>query len=103
MLRREFRSRSSYLNSMKTLANKGFVSRTSILEEQATVDGIRSQILSNDNQLIALARDRDQAYQALRNQLAALIQQQLVFAPRQLYLDQSFAQNGEAVSRGQSC
>ena len=101
VLRREFRSRSSYLNSMKTLANKGFVSRTSILEEQATVDGIRSQILSNDNQLIALARDRDQAYQALRNQLAALIQQQLVFAPRQLYLDQSFTQNGEAVSRGQ--
>jgi len=101
VLKREFSSRSSYLNSMKSLANKGFVSRTSILEEQATVDGIGSQIHSNDNQLIALARDRDQAYQALRNQLAALVQQQLVFAPRPLYLDQALAQNGEAVSRGQ--
>lgn len=101
VLRREFSSRSSYLNSMKTLANKGFVSRTSILDGQATVDGIGSQIHSNDNQLITLARDRDQAYQAVRNQLAALIQQQLVFAPRQLYLDQALVQNGEAVSRGQ--
>jgi len=101
VLKREFSSRSSYLNSMKSLANKGFVSRTSILEEQATVDGIGSQIHSNDNQLIALTRDRDQAYQALRNQLAALIQQQLVFAPRPLYLDQALVLNGEAVSRGQ--
>jgi hypothetical protein len=101
VLQREFSSRSSYLTSMKALAAKGFVSRTSILEEQATVDGIGSQIHSNDNQLIALARDRDQAYQTLRNQLAALVQQQLVFTPRELYLDQVLVQSGEAVSRGQ--
>lgn len=100
-LRREFSSRLSYLASMKKLEGKGFVSRESILEEQSKVDGIGSQIHNNDNQLIALARDRDQAYQALRSQLAALVQQQLIFAPRELYLDQAMAQNGEEVSRGQ--
>ena len=101
VLRRELSTRSNYLASMQRLAARGFVSRTSILEEQATVDGIGSQIHSNDNQLIALARDRDQAYQSLRNQLAALVQQQLVFASRELYLDQVVALDGEAVSRGQ--
>jgi hypothetical protein len=100
VLRRELKSRSSYLASMKKLEAKGFVSRTSILDEQATVDGIGSQINSNANQIIALARDRDQAYQALRSQLASLVQQQLIFAPRELYIDQVLFQNGEAVSRG---
>jgi hypothetical protein len=101
VLRRQLRSRSSYLASMRKLEAKGFVSRTSILDEQATVDGIGSQIQTNDNQMIALARDRDQAYQAVRSQLASLVQQQLVFAPSELYLDQVRFQNGEAVSRGQ--
>jgi hypothetical protein len=101
VLGREFSSRSTYLASMKKLEANGFVSKTSILEEQATVDSIGSQIQTNNNQLIALTRDRDQAYQALRSQLASLVQQQLVFAPRKMYLDQIFAQNGEEVSRGQ--
>lgn len=101
VLRSQLRSRSSYLASMKKLEAKGFVSRTSILDEQATVDGIGSQINSNANQIIAFARDRDQAYQALRSQLASLVQQQLIFAPRDLYIDQVLFQNGEAVSRGQ--
>jgi hypothetical protein len=101
VLGREFSSRSTYLASMKKLEAQGFVSKTSILEEQATVDSIGSQIQTNNNKLIALTRDRDQAYQALRSQLASLVQQQLVFAPRKMYLDQIFAQNGEEVSRGQ--
>jgi hypothetical protein len=99
-LRREFTSRAGFLTSMKQLEGKGFVSRASILQEQATLDGIASQILNNDNQLISLDRDRDQAYQGLRTQLVSLVQQQLIFAPRDVYLDQINAQAGAAVSRG---
>jgi hypothetical protein len=101
VLRRELKSRTSYLASMKKLEARGFVSRASILDEQATVDGIGSQIRSIDNQIIALARDRDQAYQAVRSQLASLVQQQLIFAQRELYIDELLFQNGEEVSRGQ--
>ena len=101
VLRSEFTSRQSYLASMKKLESRGFVSRAAILEQQASVDGIGSQLLSNDNQLIQLARQRDQAYQALRNQLASMIEQQLIFAPRDVYLDQANVLSGEAVSRGQ--
>jgi hypothetical protein len=86
---------------MQRLADKGVVSRTSILDEQATVNGINSQILSNNNQLIVLNRNRDDAFRTLRNQLATLVQQQLVFAARDLYLDQVVVQNGEIVGRGQ--
>ena len=102
VLRRELASRSSYLASMKKLEAKGFVSRAAILEQQASVDGIGSQILSNDNQLIELSRQRDQAYQNLRNQLVTLIAQQLIFAPGDVYLDQPNALSGEAVSSGQA-
>jgi hypothetical protein len=101
VLRRELKSRTSYLASMKKLEARGFVSRASILDEQATVDGIGSQIRSIDNQIIALARDRDQAYQAVRSQLASLVQQQFIFAQRELYIDELLFQNGEEVSRGQ--
>jgi hypothetical protein len=101
VLHSELKSRTSYLASMKKLEAKGFVSRTSILDGQATVDGIISQIKLNNNKIIGLASDRDKAYQALRSQLASLVQQQLIFAPRELYLYQLVIQNGEAVSLGQ--
>jgi len=101
MLRRELRSRTSYLASMKKLEAKGFVSRSSIMDGQATVDGIGSQIHTNNNQLIALARDRNQAYEAVRTQLASLVQKQMIFAPRVLYIDQVRIQDGETVSSGQ--
>ena len=100
VLRRELSTQSGFLVSMKRLEAQGFVSRTSILQEQATVDGIASQIHSNDNQLIALLRNRDQAYQAVRNQLVLMVQQQFIFAPREVYLDQLNVQNGEAVIPG---
>jgi hypothetical protein len=100
-LSRLYRNRRDYLTNMQRLADKGVVSRTSILDEQATVNGINSQILSNNNQLIVLNRNRDDAFRTLRNQLATLVQQQLVFAARDLYLDQVVVQNGEIVGRGQ--
>jgi len=101
VLRRELSSSANYLASMQTLAAKGYVNRASILQQQATVDGIKLQIHSNDNLLISLSRDSEKAYQALRSQLASVVQQQLIFTPRELYLDQIMAQNMEAVSRGQ--
>ena len=99
-LRRELSTQSSFLTSMKTLEAKGFVSRTSILQGQATVNGIASQIHSNDNQLIALQRDRDQAYQTVQSQLVLILQQQFSFAPRDGDLEQINVQNGESVSAG---
>ena len=99
-LRREFATHAGFLASMKQLEGKGFVNRASILQEQATLDGIASKILSNDNQLISLDHDRAQAYQGVRSQLVSLVQQQLIFAPHDVYLDQLNAQPGEAVSRG---
>jgi hypothetical protein len=99
-LRQELNSRSAYLTKMVALESRGFVSRASILQEQAQVDNIRSQINTNQNQLIGLDAKRDQAYQALRNQLAKLINEELIFSPRDVYLSQVIPNNGETVSRG---
>jgi hypothetical protein len=99
-LRRELRSRSAYLANMKKLESRGFVSHASVLDEQATVDNISSQIDNNNNQLISISRDRDQAYLTLRNQLSTLIQHQMLFATNNAYLDQVIQQNGASVNRG---
>jgi hypothetical protein len=99
-LRRELRSRSAYLDNMKKLEARGFVSHASVLDEQATVDNISSQIDNNNNQLISISRGRDQAYLALRNQLSTLIQHQMLFATNNVYLDQVIQQNGASVNRG---
>ena len=99
-LRRELRSRSAYLYNMKKLEARGFVSHASVLDEQATVDNISSQIDNNNNQLISISRGRDQAYLALRNQLSTLIQHQMLFATNNVYLDQVIQQNGASVNRG---
>lgn len=102
ILNRELSSRQSYLEKMRELEGRGFVSRSSILQEQAQVDGIASQILSNKNELVGIANDKARAYQQLRNELAKLISKQLVFAPlKPVYLSQVIPNNGEAVSEGQ--
>ena len=100
ILSRELTSRSSYLKSMGQLAGEGFVSRSSILQEQAQTDNLRSQILANKNDLINLANQRNQAYQSVRSQLATLVSQELVFAPRPVYLSQVIPNDGEAVNQG---
>ncbi len=102
VLRRQYFTRLSYLNDMKKLELQGFVSRDTILEQQSSLDGISAQILSNQNQLIELRRLRNMAYLDLRNQLALFINQQFIFAPSDVYLDQANALNGEEVTRGRS-
>ena len=94
-------NRSSYLKQMRSLEEKGFVSRASILQEQAQVDHIRSQILSNKNELIRLRDQKSQAYQTLRNTLAALINQEMIFTERDVYLSQVIPNDGEWVNQGQ--
>ena len=101
ILGRELSSRSSYLEQMQALEGKGFVSRASILQEQAQVDNIRSQILSNRNELIRLGNQLDQAYQGLRKELASLISQEMIFTEKAVYLSQVIPNDGETVSQGQ--
>lgn len=96
----ELGNRSSYLASMSKLAGKGYVSRATILQEQAQVDALRSQIHDNKNKLIILNGQRAKAYQSLRDQLANLISKELIFAPRLVYLSQILPNNGASVQQG---
>ena len=101
ILRQELARRSSYLAQMQSLESKGYVTRASILQEQAQVDNLRSQIYSNKNELIKLSNQVDQSYQKLGNMLANLINQQMIFASDDVYLTQIIPNNGESVSKGQ--
>ena len=101
MLKNEYVSRSAYLESMKPLELKGFVSRSQILQEQATIDQLSSQMHGNDNELIRISSRKDQAYQKVRTQLAQLVNNQLIFAPRDVYLSTIVPNDGESVTRGE--
>jgi len=100
LLQTELVNRSAFLDNMKRLEGKGFVSLSSILQEQSAVNDISSTIHTNDNQVIALSRERDLALQALRSQLVTLLRQQLIYAKDDLVLVQVNALNGEMVNKG---
>ena len=102
ILNQEYKSRSAYLASMKPLEAKGYVSRSQILDQQAQVDSSRSQIHSNDNELIRISSQRDQAYQKVRTELARVVNNQLIYANRDVYLSTIIPNDGENVNRGES-
>ena len=85
---------------MRPLEAKGCVSRSQILEQQARIDSIRSQMHGNDNELIRISSQKDQSYQKVRTQLAKLVNNQLIYAPRDVYLSTIVPNDGESVGRG---
>lgn len=101
ILERELKSRSSYLQQMLSLESKGYVSRASILQQQAQVDNINSQILTNKNELISLGNQLDKAYQNLRMQLTSMISKEMLFSEKKMFLSQIIPNHGEPVNQGQ--
>jgi hypothetical protein len=102
ILELELKSRQSYLQQMLKLEAKGFVSTASILQEQGHVESIHSQILNNKNELISLSNQMNKACQNLRNELALFIDEEMIFAGRDVYLSQVIPNDGEIVSQGQA-
>lgn len=100
ILEQQYRSRSEYLDTMKPLEKKGFVSRSQILQQQSSVDNTRSQIHTNNNELIRVSQQVDQAYQRVRSQLSKSINNQLTFAPRDVHVSTIVPNDGENVQSG---
>ena len=101
ILRSELKSRWSYLEQMRQLESQGFVTRASILQEESTVDGIKAKIYANQNELISIGNQRDEAYKKLRNELASLLASEMIFSPSNVYLSQIVPNNGQSVTKGQ--
>lgn len=101
ILEKELSKRASYLESMTRLADKGFVSRSTILQEQAEADGLRSQLLANNNELLALKSQRSEAYQKVRGELSKLVSREIIFSPKETYIAQIVPNDGETVNQGQ--
>ncbi|WP_115121543.1 hypothetical protein [Synechococcus sp. UW105] len=100
ILREELASQSAYLSGMQSLAQKGYVSTQEILQNQSKVDNIKSNLHTLDTELIKVESERDQAYRKLRNELAMVIDRQLIFSPRNVYLSSVIPNNGETVNKG---
>lgn len=96
----ELKNRSEYLQSMNKLAEKGFVNMQSILQEQSQVDNVKSQILNNNDQLIEITNKLAKSYSSLRGQTAKLINEQLIYAGKNLYISSIIPNNGEGVGEG---
>ena len=100
ILEKELTSRKNFLNSMLNLADQGFVSKPTLLENQATVDNLQSQIFSNRDSLVKLQTQLQQSFIKLRQSLAQMISNGFVFADHDLYIRQIIPNNGEGVSQG---
>ena len=100
ILQQELRNRTAYLESMKPLKAKGYVSLSQILSQQSQIDQTRSQIHTNNNELLRLSERVDQSYQKVRSQLAKTVNNQLIFAPRDVHISTIVPNDGESVQRG---
>ena len=100
ILEKELTSRQSFLNSMQELATKGFVSKPTIIQNQAEVDSLESQVFSNRDSLVNLQTELQQSFIKLRQSLAQMISNGFVFANNDTYIRQVIPNNGEAVSQG---
>ncbi|QNI57894.1 putative conserved membrane protein [Synechococcus sp. BIOS-U3-1] len=100
ILEQELKSRQSFLNSMLDLTKKGFVSRPTILQNQAEVDNLKSKVFSNRDSLVHLQTELQQSFIKLRKSLAQMISNGFVFADYDLYIRQVIPNNGEGVSQG---
>ena len=102
ILQKELASSQAYLQQMLQLKAKGFVSTESILQEQAKVEKIRSRILDNRNALVRLKNEIDKENQKLRDELTFVLDKELIFAKREVYLSQVVPNDGETVAEGHS-
>ena len=100
ILEKELTSRQTFLNSMQELATKGFVSKPTIIQNQAEVDSLESQVFSNRDSLVNLQTELQQSFIKLRQSLAQMISNGFVFANNDTYIRQVIPNNGEAVSQG---
>lgn len=100
ILEKEFDSRKQFLKSMLTLAEQGFVSKPTLLQNQATVDNLESQIFTNRDSLVKLQTQLQQSFVKLRKSLAQMVSNGFVFADHDLYIRQVIPNNGEGVSQG---
>lgn len=102
ILQKELTSRQAFFDSMQSLAKKGYVSKPTLLQNQAQVDNLESQIFSNQDSLAKLQAQLEQSYIKLRQSLAQMISNGLIFADHDVYIRQVVPNDGEGVSKGDS-
>jgi len=100
ILQNELNSRQAFLSSMQDLALKGFVSKPTIIQNQADVDRLESQVLTNRDSLVHLQTELQQSFIKLRKSLSQMISNGFVFAYNDSYIRQVIPNNGEGVSKG---
>ena len=102
ILQKELTSRQAFFDSMQSLAKKGYVSKPTLLQNQAQVDNLESRVFSNQDSLAKLQAQLEQSYIKLRQTLAQMISNGLVFADHDVYIRQVVPNDGEGVSKGDS-
>ena len=100
ILRKEYDQRSDYLQRMQELESKGYVTRTSILDQTADVDQLLSKLYDNKNDLITLESNVEESYNEVRSVLSDIIENQLVFSRGSSYLVEVIPNHGQLISKG---
>ena len=85
---------------MQELESKGYVTRTSILDQTADVDQLLSKLYDNKNDLITLESNVEESYNEVRSVLSDIIENQLVFSRRSSYLVEVIPNHGQLISKG---
>jgi hypothetical protein len=105
MLSKQLASEADYLQSIMDLHKTGYASRVNVLSQQARVDAIETEILSQREEITANSqRDTEtvaamqKALIGLRGELDAFIDTNFIFSPSPLYIVDINTPQGETVN-----
>lgn len=99
-LRRELVSRNQMLAKMRGIGTDVFSADT-LLDEQANVDSLKVQILNVESQILVLDEEKTNGYLNLKNILSDVVNDELIFAEKALFLYQVIPNDSEDVTAGE--
>ena len=98
-LRNLLASRKKINAIMQSTARDAF-STKAILNEQASIDGLKAQILNIESQILVLNQEKMNEYLTFQNILSDVVDKELIFAEEPLYLYQVIPNESEEVTVG---
>lgn len=97
----ELNSQSSYLSDMKGIRDKGYVSKTRVYDQISKVDGLKANILDENNKLLNIKNKNTLAIAKLRSALSTIINNGMIFSKGSNFIWKIVPSEGAKIKVGE--
>tara|TARA_Y100000991_G_scaffold194540_1_gene163244 strand:- start:1309 stop:2673 length:1365 start_codon:yes stop_codon:yes gene_type:complete len=99
-LSKEFEARSASIDRLKILEGSG-ISKNQLLDEISRLDNVKFRILNVESEMLVQEERKLSGFLKIKNKIAEVIDQQFVFAVKNIYLYQVIPSDGSDVASGE--